>query len=234
MKLNQKKAVIKIIKSGIVKIIFKAFLAFLEVLVDLLQEETGTGNEEEPEPEEIKNDTFNLQYFLFPMETLRITQDELEEHSHKGSYAIDFGGSDEGQDILYAPCDLIVKRIRENANGEIYLESIDEVQFADGTVDYAHILLLHDNNTYENKVGDIIRQGQAFYKEGGMYNGNPNYYGNHVHIEAGKGKWKNCKQYQNEQGTWISENMCSLSSLFWLKKNTKIIDARNHNFKFAP
>ncbi|AXB22561.1 hypothetical protein [Alces alces faeces associated microvirus MP10 5560] len=228
----------KIIKSGIIKIIFKAFLAFLEVLIDLLQEEAGNGEEAENSEEagngeETETDTQNkIEKFIFPMEYLRITQDENSAPSHIDSYAIDFGGKDGEQDILYAPCEMICKRIRENANGEQYWESTKPVLFADGTTDYAHMLFIHDNNTFNNEVGDIIQQGNAFYKEGGMYQGNPTHYANHVHIEAGKGKWNNCMQFQNDKGTWVSENIYTLSSLFWLHKNTKILDAKNHKFKF--
>lgn len=205
----------------IVKLIFKAFLSFVEALIDLFQEEIGGGKEEEPE----------TQLCYFPMEYLRITQEE-NTGSHRKSLAMDFGGKDAGKDILYAPCDLKVIRVRDKANGEVYAESLSPVLFADGTKDYLHILLLHDNNSYNLKVGDIIKQNQAFYKEGGMYGGDPAYYANHVHIEAGKGKWVNPIQYKNEVGTYISERQSHLFDLFWLKKGTINLNDKQNKFKY--
>lgn len=113
-----------------------------------------------------------MQKFKFPMEFLRVTQGEFSTYSHAGSMAIDFGGKDTGSDKLYCPCDMLVKRCREKANGELYLESTEPVLFADGSSDYARLLCIHDS-TFKVKVGDIIPQGQFFYEEGGMGGGNP-------------------------------------------------------------
>lgn len=208
--------------KNIVKIIFKALLAFIEVLVELFQEEIGNGKEEE------ETDT---QLCYFPMEYLRITQKE-NTGSHRKSLAMDFGGKDAGKDILYAPCDLKVIRVRDKANGEVYAESLFPILFADGTKDYLHILLLHDDNSFKLKVGDIIKQHEAFYKEGGMYDGDPSHYANHVHIEAGKGKWKNPIQFKNDVGTYVCENQEHLYNLFWLKRGTKNLNDTEHKFKY--
>lgn len=206
----------------IVKLIFKAFLAFVESLIDLFQEEIGGGKEEE------ESDT---QLCYFPMKYLRITQEE-NTGSHRNSLAMDFGGKDAAKDVLYAPCDLKVIRVRDKANGELYCESLSPVLFADGTKDFLHILLLHDNNTYNLKAGDIIYQHDAFYREGGMYDGDPYYYANHVHIEAGKGKWKNAVQTKNAAGTYVSENQEHLYNLFWLKRGTINLNDTTHKFKY--
>lgn len=206
--------------------IFKAFLAFIETLIDLFQDEIGNGKEEEPQT--IKP---SVQKFYFPMEYLRITQKE-NTGTHLKTLAMDFGGKDTGKDICYAPCDMEVKRIRENANGEIYFESLSPVLFADGTSDYARLLMLHDNNSFNLKVGDKIKQGQAFYKEGGMGNGKPDYFANHVHIEAGKGKWVNTKQFMTDANTWTIENPEHLYNLFWLKHNTINLNDTEHIFKY--
>lgn len=211
----------------ITKIIIKCLLAFIEMLVNMFQDEIGNG--EEPEKTDVEKS--ETQKCYFPMEYLRITQDE-KIGSHLNSLAMDFGGKDVFQDVCYAPCDLIVKRVRDNANGEIYFESLSPVLFADGTTDYLHLLMLHDNNTYNHKVGDIIKQNQPFYKEGGMGKGNPTYFANHVHIEAGKGKWTNLKQYPNDNGVYVSENQENLYNLFWLKHGTINLNDINHKFKY--
>lgn len=154
-----------------------------------------------------------MQKLKFPMEYLRVTQGygfktdgsiDTGSYSHAGTYAMDFGGKDTGSDKLYCPCDMIVKRCRQNANGELYLESTEPVLFADGTTDYAHLLFIHDN-VFNVSEGQIIPQGHHFYDEGGMGSGKANAFGTHVHIEGGKGKWKSTTQAKNAYGVFASQ-----------------------------
>lgn len=95
-----------------------------------------------------------MQKLKFPMEYLRVTQrygirddgtPDTSNYSHAGTYALDFGSKDTGSDKLYAPCNMIVKRCRQNATGELYLESTLPVEFADDTTDYARLLYIHDS-----------------------------------------------------------------------------------------
>ena len=164
-----------------------------------------------------------MQKFIFPMKYLRVTQGELDSYSHAGSYAMDFGGKDSGSDKLFAPCDMVVKRCRANATGEMYLESTEKVLFADGTSDYARLLCIHDS-TFNKKVGDIVKQGEYFYDEGGMGSGKPNKFATHVHIEAGKGKWKSTTQSRNSKGTYVCENQAHLYDLFFISADTTVLD----------
>ncbi len=170
-----------------------------------------------------------MQKFKFPMEYLRVTQGEYGTYSHQGSLAMDFGGKDTGSDKLYAPCDMVVKRARANANGELYLESIEQVQFADGTVDYARLLCIHDS-VFNVAEGDTIAQGQYFYDEGGMGSGNANAYSTHVHIEGGKGKWVSTTQSANSYGKYIIENQSSLHDLFVLGQDVIVLDNGGYNW----
>lgn len=163
------------------------------------------------------------QKFKFPMETLRVTQGELDNYSHAGSLAMDFGGKDTGADRLYCPCDMLVKRCRKNANGELYLESTLPVEFADGTTDYARLLCVHDS-VFNVAEGQVLKQGDYFYDEGGMGSGNPKAFATHVHMEAGKGKWKSCTQSPNSKGTYVIENQSHLYDLFILGDDVEILD----------
>ncbi len=165
-----------------------------------------------------------MQKFKFPMEYLRVTQGELSGYSHAGSLAMDFGGKDSGVDKLYCPCDMVVKRARKAANGELYLESTQPVLFADETTDYARLLCMHDN-AFNVAEGQILKQGEYFYDEGGMGSGNPNAFGTHRHIEAGKGKWISCTQSKNAQGTYVIENQTSLYKLFIVGDDVIILDS---------
>lgn len=163
------------------------------------------------------------QSFKFPMQYLRVTQGENNTYSHAGSLAMDFAGKDTGADKLFCPCDMVVKRTRQNANGELYLESTEPVVFADGTIDYARLLCMHDGS-FNVKEGQVVKQGEYFYDEGGMGSGNPNKFAKHVHIEAGKGQWKSTTQSRNKQGTYVIERQASLYDLFILGSDVVILD----------
>lgn len=173
------------------------------------------------------------QNFLFPMKYLRVTQGENSFYSHAGSLAMDFGGKDSGSDKLYAPCDMVVKRCRANATGEMYLESVEKVKFADGTTDYARLLCIHDSS-FNVKVGQIIKQGEYFYDEGGMGSGKPNKFSTHVHIEAGKGKWKSTSQFKNSKGTYVCENQAHLYDLFFIPADTTIMATGGYKWVKEP
>lgn len=175
-----------------------------------------------------------MQNLIFPMEYMRITQGENGKTSHLGSLALDLGGKDTGRDTAFAPCDLEIIRIRKNRNGEVYLQSTDKVKLADGTEDYVHLLFLHTEN-FNYSVGDIIRQGAPFYTEGGMGHGKPGYFGSHIHVEGGKGKWKNAVQYQNKNKTWVSENQRHLYNLFFVDPDkTKILNDGGYKWVALP
>lgn len=180
-----------------------------------------------------------MQKLKFPMEYLRVTQrygikddgtPDTSSYSHAGTYALDFGGKDTGSDKLYAPCDLIVKRRRQKANGELYLESTLPVEFADGTSDYVHLLFLHDS-AFNVVEGQVITQGQYFYDEGGMGSGKAHAFGTHVHIEGGKGKWKSTTQAKNSCGVYASENQFPLHKLFILGDDVQILDGGGYDWK---
>lgn len=179
-----------------------------------------------------------MQKLKFPMEYLRVTQGygfkadgtpDINSYSHAGTYAMDFGGKDTGADKLYCPCEMVVKRCRQNANGELYLETTQPVLFADGTTDYAHLLFIHDSS-FNVSEGQIIPMGYHFYDEGGMGSGNPNKFGTHVHIEGGKGKWKSTTQSKNAQGVYACENMYPLHKMFILGDDVQILDDGGHKW----
>ena len=123
------------------------------------------------------------QNLLFPLTYLRVTQGEGV-GSHKGTYNMDFSGWGPNGKVYqcpyYAPCDL--KLVRRTGYGYIW-ESLDKVNYVDGTLDYIDINVAHDDN-HSRTVGTIVRQGDLL--------GNTGTYGNvtgdHVHISLGKGR----------------------------------------------
>ena len=166
----------------------------------------------------------------FFMTVLRVTQKAYGAYSHAGSLAIDFGGKDGGIDPVYAPCDIEIKRVRLNATGEVYVQSLEPVLFADGTSDYLHGIFIHGDNR-KLQEGQIIKQGDKFYSEGGWGAGKPTTFANHVHVEAGKGKFKQLTQTKNPQGTYVIENQFLLEKLFWLGQDVQVVEGAGYNWK---
>lgn len=119
----------------------------------------------------------------FPAPVMRLTQIAYESYSHKNINAIDIapGGR------VFAP--FTGKVVYKNARwGYVLLQSVDKVHYADGTVDYMTVGLMHDSDISDLYEGQIIQQGQAFYDAGGMGAGNPNAYAKHVEIGVFKGR----------------------------------------------
>lgn len=133
-----------------------------------------------------------MQKCKFFMEYLRVTQGygvyksgstDYTSYSHTGSYALDLGGRDLGEDTAYAPCDIVVKRIYGNYNA-VWFESLEKVICADGKERKLIFMLLHINQADLKKlgieVGKVFKQGEAFYKEGSA-----GAIGSHIHLEVG-------------------------------------------------
>lgn len=159
------------------------------------------------------------------MDYLNVTQKAGGEFSHKGDKALDIAGKDSGIDSLKAPFTGIIKRIYTNANA-VWLESIDKVKYADGSVDYMTVLTIHDNDVSNLKVGDIIKQGTSYYDEGTRGNAT----GNHIHIAIGKGKFSGNGWYQNEYGSWCINNQYDVYKALFLLDSTNIINNGGYNW----
>ena len=163
----------------------------------------------------------------FPMKTLRVTQGSGLAHdgvpastySHAGGYALDLGGADGGADWLYAPCDMVVRRVYGSYNA-VWFESLDEI---DGVGSTVILLCLHMNNADREalgiKVGKVFKQGEKCYREG--MSGNVT--GTHVHIEVGKGPMRGTGWTQNKQGVWVINDPLVPSEVFVLKEDVKIM-----------
>lgn len=126
-----------------------------------------------------------MENLMFPMRVINITQGVNGQYSHQGTYAIDNAGKDTGIDDVYAPCTMIIKYKDSSTNGNaVFAESTDKVQFADGSIDYATFMFIHDNDISDLRVGQTIKQSEVFYQEGTAGKAT----GNHCHIEVAKGK----------------------------------------------
>ena len=163
---------------------------------------------------------------IFPAKTMRITQG-YEEGTHKDSYAIDNADIDYEISNLYAPYTGIIKKIYPNDANEIWLESIEPVEYPDGTIDYLTMMFAHDNNIDDLFVGKKINQGEVFYQEGVKGNAT----GNHCHIECGKGKFTENGWHKNSAGYWSINNRKKPEECLWIDDSISIIDDYGYSFK---
>ena len=163
---------------------------------------------------------------IFPSKYMRITQGYME-GTHQNSYAIDNAGKDSGVSDIYAPFTGTIKKIYTNDANEVWLESIDKVEYPDGTIDYLTIMFAHDNDISNLFVGKRISQNEVFYQEGTK----GNVTGNHCHIECGKGKFTNSGWHKNTAGYWSIDNGKKPEECLWLDDTIKILDDHEYNFK---
>ena len=163
---------------------------------------------------------------IFPSKYMRITQGYME-GTHQDSYAIDNAGKDSGVSDIYAPFTGTIKKIYTNDANEVWLESIDKVEYPDGTIDYLTVMFAHDNDISNLFVGKRILQNEVFYQEGTK----GNVTGNHCHIECGKGKFVNTGWHKNTAGYWSIDNGKKPEECLWLGDTIKILDNHGYNFK---
>lgn len=155
-----------------------------------------------------------IEDILFPMSYCRITQGD-NEGTHLGTYASDLAGIDTGIDNLYAPVTLKCVALNPSDGNASWWQSINKVRFADGSIDYLTMMILHDNNL--SKIGLIVKQGEILAKEGTTGKA----IGNHLHVEFAKGKFK--KKYErNKQGVWHLPNNLAIEKVCFMD-NTNII-----------
>lgn len=165
-----------------------------------------------------------LENFLFPLPVLNITQGENGGYSHQGSLAIDFVGT-YAQYPYYAPATM--RCYYKDGLSGVYWQSVNKVNYIDGTVDYIRILFYHDNGWNNHYVGEVINQGSIIGRTGtaGQVTGD------HVHMEVGSGAWDGTYPlYQNSYGVWCLKggihiyNGCGVN-------DTQIINGYGYNWR---
>ncbi len=162
---------------------------------------------------------------MYPSKIIRITQ----KHgvgTHARNFAVDEAGIDGGISNLIAPFTGVIKKIYTSDANEVWLESVEPVEYTDGTKDYMTIMFAHDNDVSNLKVGQVIKQGQVFYQEGTKGQAT----GNHVHFECGKGKFTGTG-WHNDNGSWDINNGKRVDECLWIDDTYTIKDAAGYNFK---
>lgn len=176
-----------------------------------------------------------MKELYFPMQTLRVTQGygvayngvPANTYSHAGGYALDLGGADGGADWLYAPCDMVVRRVYGSYNA-VWFESLEEMESIGSTV----IMLCSHMNLADRialgiRPGKVFKAGQRCYREGmaGKVTGT------HVHLELGKGPFTGTGWKQNAQGVWVINNPLVPSEVFTLKDDVNVMNDGGYTWR---
>ncbi len=178
-----------------------------------------------------------MKKLYFPMETLRVTQGYGVAHdgvpastySHAGGYALDLGGGNGGADWLYAPCDMVVRRVYGSYNA-VWFESLEKIEGVGGTV---VMLCLHMNNADREalgiRVGKVFKAGEKCYREGmaGKVTGT------HVHLELGKGPMKGTGWKENSKGVWVINNPLIPSEVFTVRGEATVMNDGGYRWRKA-
>lgn len=162
---------------------------------------------------------------MYPSKVMRITQ----KHgigTHARNFAVDEAGLDGGIGNIIAPFTGIIKKIYTADANEVWLESLDKVEYPDGTIDYMTILFAHANDVSNLKVGQIIKQGQVFYQEGTKGQAT----GNHCHFECGRGKFTGTGWHQ-DGNAWDINNGKLVTDCLWIDDSYTIKNSAGYNFK---
>lgn len=173
-----------------------------------------------------------MQKFMYPSIYMRITQGYMT-GTHKSSFAIDEGGSDTGKDYMVAPYSGIVKQIYSQYENEVFFESDSKVLFADGTIDYATTMFVHQDSpmAYGMKIGKHYNQGDKIYIEGGRYKGRNGKFASHCHMEFARGKYKGSGWHKNASGYYSLNNAKKPEDCCFIDDSYHILNDNGYSFK---
>lgn len=169
-----------------------------------------------------------LENAVFPMRYVSISQADGE-GTHRGNFAADLCGCDEGIDDFFAPFTLRIKRIQLGYN-IVWAQSTERVRYADGSIDYMTLMVEHADDISTLSVGDVIAQGQAFYREGSAGNAT----GNHVHVEFGRGKFSGEGCHRDDYGRVAIDGGLAINEALFLPEEAVVLDARGYDFTPCP
>ena len=164
-----------------------------------------------------------IEDFLCPFTDMYITQGSNGRFSHRGIMANDVRGQAPGVRYpYYAPCKLKCLKIYPES-GQSMWQSVNKVRFANGRVDYATIMIAHDD-TQDCKIGQIIEQGSQL---GNMGNAG-NVTGVHCHIVISQSN--DTRWFKNKFGIYQFNNEYDTDSCYFVD-NTNILNGMGGSWK---
>ena len=172
----------------------------------------------------------NVEKIIYPLKNMWITQ-VPGQGTHKYSQALDDQGLNYATvDKLYAP--FTGKIIRKYPSEcEIWFESVDKVEFADGTIDYATVLFAHRDKYDDLKENVVYKQGDVIYSEGTKGANKVGGAQRHVHFECCAGKTTGSGWAPASDGTWNLVKGKAPQNCYFITDETNVIKTGGLTFK---
>ena len=171
-----------------------------------------------------------MEKIIYPLKNMWITC-VPGQYLHKYCQAIDDQGKNYSTiDKIYAPFTGKVVR-KYPSECEIWFESIDKVEFADGTIDYATILFAHKDRYDDIKEGVVYKQGEVIYSEGTKAGNKVGGAQRHVHFEICAGKTTGSGWKKSPDGTWNLVKGKKPTDCYFIDDSINIIKTGGLNFK---
>ena len=171
-----------------------------------------------------------MEKIIYPLKNMWITQ-VPGQGSHKYSQALDDQGVNYATvDKVYAPFTGKIIRKYPSEN-EIWFESVDKVEFADGTIDYATVLFAHIDNYSNLKENVVYKQGDVIYSEGTKANNKVGGADRHVHFECCAGKTTGSGWAPAKDGTWNLVNGKAPQNCYFITDNINVKKTGGLTFK---
>ncbi len=164
-----------------------------------------------------------IEDFLCPFTDMYISQGSNGAYSHKGIMANDVRGASAGvRYAYYAPCTVkCIKTYPES--GQAMWQSVNKVRFANGRIDYATFMTVHDNSM-NAKVGQVVSQGEQLGNMGTKGNAT----GVHCHIEVSQSN--DISWTKNQYGVYHFNNEYDLDDCYFVD-NTNILKGLGGNWR---
>lgn len=170
-----------------------------------------------------------IQDFLCPFTDMYITQGS-NMGTHRGTMANDVRGAYSGIKYpYYAPCDCKLIWCDRN-NGQGMWQSLEKVRFANGNINYATFVTAHDE-TFDAKVGQIVKQGQQLGNMGSKAGGGAISTGVHCHIEISQKAYTINNWKKNRYGIYCFPEETDTDDCYFMD-NTNIIYGMGGNWKY--
>jgi len=164
-----------------------------------------------------------IEDFLCPFTDMYITQGSNNNFSHKGIIANDVRGKEVGiRYPYYAPCTCKCIKTYPNS-GQVMWQSINKVRFANGRVEYATFMTVHDDSM-DAKVGQVVAQGEQLGNMGTKGNAT----GVHCHIEISQSA--DTTWAKNQYGNYHFNNEYDLDECYFVD-NTNILNGMGGSWK---
>lgn len=163
---------------------------------------------------------------MYPSPGMAWSQD-VNVGSHLGSWQFDetVDGTATKKPIFCPGNMIVVAKQREGMSNAIILNTILPEHWANDTVEYYHIRLVHDDDISDIKLNQVFHQGDKLYDEGTKGNAT----GPHIHMEVGRGKYPGVLRL-NGAGNNALRDSVEPWKVFFIN-DTKLLQGFNHPWR---